>query len=114
MIRLDRALQVWGTPRFNDVLKNEIEAIDPGLLPLQQGLTATSYARQKSVSAMVINATEEAQVVHAKVGIFFSGIIAGSCCADDPTPVEDQNEYCVMRFDIDKRSAETSVVVVDQ
>lgn len=114
MIRLDRALHVWGTARFNDVLKSEIEAIDPGLLPLQQGLTATSYARQKSVSAMVISATEEAAVVHAKVGVFFSGIIAGSCCADDPTPVEDQNEYCVMRFDIDKQSAETSIVVVDQ
>jgi hypothetical protein len=44
-----------------------------------------------------------------KAGIFYTGVIAGCSCADDPTPVDELNEYCVVQFDIDRMTAETTV-----
>jgi hypothetical protein len=46
------------------------------------------------------------------VGVFFSGIITGCSCADDPTPVETQNEYCELLFAIDKATAETTITLL--
>jgi hypothetical protein len=108
-IRLPRSLDAWNTPGFRDVLKREIEQLDAGKLPLQQALSSTSYALTDSLQVMVLGVTDAPDLIRAKVGIFFSGIVAGCSCADDPTPVEPQNEYCELRFDIDKATGEATV-----
>ncbi|HUW50661.1 MAG TPA: hypothetical protein VMV75_06565 [Sulfuricella sp.] len=112
MIRLSKALNAWGTPDFEDVLKNEIAQMDASQLPLQQGLTTSSYALDDKIRAMIISVSESDNFIHAKAGIFYSGIIAGCNCADDPTPVEEQSEYCEVRLDIDKTTAETTITLV--
>jgi len=61
---------------------------------------------------MIMNASEEADFIHAKVGIFYSGIIAGCSCADDPTPISELNEYCEVQLAIDKNTAEATVTLV--
>ena len=109
MIRLTNALSAWGTPGFADILKKEIEQLDAAQLPLQQGLTTGSYVTDTPFSVMIISFNEDAGFIQASAGIFYSGIIAGCSCADDPTPVEEQNEYCEVRFAIDKATAETTV-----
>lgn len=109
MIRLARSLHAWGTPDFEDVLKSEIERLGAEQLPLQQGLSTSSYALDDKLNVRIISVSEEASLIRAKVGIFYSGIIAGCSCAGDPTPVEEQNEYCEMLLDIDKMTAETTV-----
>lgn len=112
MIQLSKALNAWGTPDFEDVLKREIEQLDAGQLPLQQGLSTSSYALDNSLSAMIISVSEQAGVIYAKAGIFYSGIIAGCSCADDPTPVDENSEYCEVQFNIDKVTADTTVTLV--
>ena len=112
MIRLPAALDAWSSPQFTAVLKREIERLGGGQLPLQQGLTASSHALDDRFDAMIISAAEESGYIRARVGIFFSGIITGCSCADDPTPVEPQNEYCEMIFAIDKATAETTVTLL--
>lgn len=114
IIRLTRALNAWGTPEFPGILKREIEQLDAGQLPLQQGLSATSYVADKPFSVMILGVSETASVIHVRVGIFYAGIIAGCSCADDPTPVEAQSEYCVVRFEIDRRTGEATVTLVDE
>lgn len=109
MIKLVNALAAWGTPDFASVLKAEIQAIDPVLLPLQDGLSLSSYVSGADISAVILNVTETSDAIRAKTGIFYAGIIAGSCCADDPTPICEQTEYCELQFDINKTTAETSV-----
>lgn len=111
MIRLSKALNAWGTPDFEDVLKNEIARMDASQLPLQQGLTTSSYALDDPIRAMIIAVSESEHFIHAKAGIFYSGIIAGCNCADDPTPVEAQNEYCEVLLDISKTTAEATVTL---
>jgi len=112
MIRLTKALNAWGTPEFEGALKQEIEQLDAAQLPLQQGLTTGSYALDGRHKAMVIGVSEEAGFIRVKAGIFYSGIIAGCACADDPTPVNEESEYCVVQLDIDKHTAETTIALL--
>jgi hypothetical protein len=112
MMRLAETLNAWGTPSFEDVFKKEIERIDAGLLPLQQGLSTGNYALDGKFSVMIIGVSEQAGIIRVKAGIFYSGIIAGCSCADDPTPVSEESEYCVVQLDIDKQTADTTVALL--
>jgi hypothetical protein len=111
VIRLPESVKAWGSPDFNEVLKDEIEHLDPALLPLQQGLTFTSQALDGEFSVMVISAAGQPGFIHARVGIFYEGILGGCNCADDPTPVEPQNEYCEAVLVIDRATAEASIAL---
>lgn len=112
MIRLTQSLRAWGSPEFRDVLKQELEQLDAGQLPLQQGLTTGSVALPDAVCVMVTRVTDEPAHIRVRAGIFYTSVIAGCSCADDPTPVEAQNEYCQVQIDIDKRTADTKVILI--
>ena len=112
MIQLTKALNAWGTPAFKQILKNEIEQLDVELLPLQQGLSQSSFASGEDLSVMIISVSERPDIIGARVGIFYSGIIAGCNCADDPTPVDKNAEYCEVQFDINKLTAETILTLL--
>ncbi len=114
MIRLGKALDAWGTPDFKEVLKREIEQLGASQLPLQQGLSTGSHAVDSKLGAMIISVSEDANVIHAKAGIFYTGIITGCSCADDPSPVDENAEYCEVQLDINKSTAETSVVLLKE
>jgi hypothetical protein len=114
MIRLNQALDAWGTPEFEAVLKQEIEQLDAELLPLQQGLARSSHVTDRPFQAMIISVHEADGLIQAKAGIFYTGVIAGCSCADDPTPIDEMNEYCVVRFDIDRHTAESTVTLLEE
>lgn len=111
MIRLTEAVRAWGTPQFADTLKQELEHLEPGQLPLQQGLTAGSHALDDPFTVMVIGASGRAGRIHAKAGIFYSGIIAGCSCADDPTPIDTLAEYCEVEVVIELATGEATVAL---
>jgi hypothetical protein len=112
MIRLPNSLNAWGTPEFKDVFRQEIAQMDAAGLPLQQGLTRSSHVTERPIQAMLLSAIEDAGLLRVKAGIFYTGIIAGCSCADDPTPIDEMNEYCVVRFDIDMKTAATTVTLL--
>ena len=112
MIRLTNALSAWGKPDFESVLKNEIEGLGAENLPLQLGLSTGSHVTDGKVDVMIIGVSDHASVIRAKAGIFYSSIIAGCSCADDPTPVDEHTEYCEVQIDLDKITAETKVMVL--
>jgi len=112
MIRLTKTLNAWGTPDLKDILKKEIEQLDAGQLPLQQGLSTGSYAIDGKLNAMIIGVFEEAGFIRVKAGIFYSGIIASCSCANDPTLINEESEYCVVQLDIDKQTAETTIALL--
>lgn len=102
MFHLPKSVAAWPSEEFAAVLKQEVERLPSALLPLQAGLSSSSYAFGDRFSIMVIGAAEEANAIRARLGIFYEGITAGCSCADDPTPVEPQNEYCEVELTIDK------------
>lgn len=114
MIRLANSLKNLHTNNFKDVVKSDIELLDPALLPLNQGLSQGSYVTDDPVKAVIIDCFEEQNVIKVKAGIFYSSIIAGCSCADDPTPVDTIQEYCVLEFDISKETGETSVKLLPE
>lgn len=114
MIQLKKSLKAWSTQGFQDVLQQEIAQLDRDLLPLQQGLTISSHVTDRPVQAMILDQSEDADLIRVKAGIFYIGLIAGCSCADDPTPIAEQNEYCVLQFCIDKQTAQTTVTLVTE
>lgn len=114
MIELPKSLNAWGSPGFKDVIKREIEQLDKHRLPLQQGLARSSHVTDSPIQAMILSVKEEAEHISVKAGIFYMGVIAGCSCADDPSPVDEQNEYCVIRFLIDKSTAEATATLLPE
>lgn len=112
MIHLDKALQAWSTPEFELILKQEIAQLDSGQLPLQQGLTISSTVTADPITVTIHRVTELENVLRVKIGILYKGFTGGCSCADDPTPLSDNNEYCVAQLDIDKVSAATTVALL--
>lgn len=88
--------------------------MDAAWLPLQQGLTQTSYTDGANRSVMVINTHDEAAFIRVKTGILYYGITPGCSCADDPTPMSEITEYCEVQFDIDKVTAETQIALLTE
>jgi hypothetical protein len=111
---LRRTLSAWNTDSFEETFKHEVEALDAGLLPLQQGLSGTSAVTDDPFKVMLIGATDAGECIRVKAGIFYKGILGGCSCADDPTPLEAQPEYCEMWFEIDKRSGATRAELVPE
>lgn len=112
MLRLARTLNAWGQPDFKDTLKQEIEQLGSAQLPLQQGLSVSSYALDDKLDAVILDSTEDEGFLQIKAGLFYTGIIAGCSCADDPTRVDEQGEYCEVQIEINKLTAETTVVLL--
>ena len=113
MFYLSQSLQAWNSDTFNNVLKKELCSINSDLLPLQQGLRQSSYAIGKNLSAIVLNVESNNNYIMVKAGLFYTGIISGCSCADDPTPVDEINEYCDVLLRINKKTAETTVTLID-
>ena len=114
MSHLPTSLAAWGKPEFEQVLKTELEGLDPVHLPLQQGLSVSSYAVPEGFWVTVLGVSESGNAIRARVGVFYAGIVAGCSCADDPTPVEPVPEYCVVAVSIDKGTGAAAFALVDE
>lgn len=99
-MQLPESAHAWGRADFPAVLKRELAA-HAAELPLQQALSGTSAVADEPITVVLLAAQPDAAALHVKVGIFFGGILAGCSCADDPTPVEPQTEYCELQVVIE-------------
>ncbi len=90
-------------------LKLEIEQMDHAVLPLQQGLSHSSYVSDSPFSVVLLELVRSDGKIRLKAGIFFAGIISGSCCADDPTPCDELTEYCELEFLINPDDGEAEI-----
>ena len=114
MMRLDRALDAWGTPAFRDVLKAELEQLTVEQLPLQQGLSQSSYACDDNIKVVIISVSEAFGVIRSTAEIFYTGIIPGCSCADDPAPFDEYAEHCEVQVDINMQTAGTVVKLLPE
>lgn len=113
MLRLESALSVWGRPEFEATLKRELMQLGIADLPLQAGLTSGSQAIDRPISVIIKRIDDAGHVIRARVGIFFKSVIAGCSCADDPTPLNELDEFCELQLDIDKMTADTTITLLD-
>lgn len=111
-IKLLKTVNALNTSEFNDVLKRELEGLPPAALPLQEGMAYSSYTTGNDFQVIILKTSQEDGVLHVKAGVFYTGVIAGCNCADDPSPVEEQPEYCDLLFTIHLSTAETTVTLL--
>lgn len=108
MMTLPLTLAAWQQPQFNDTFKQEVATLKDQL-PLQQALKLSSNVSAEPIQVMILTQQDTADELHIRAGVFFTGIIAGCSCADDPSPLDTQNEYCEALFRINRQTAQTEV-----
>jgi hypothetical protein len=62
---------------------------------------------------MVLATDEEDDGLRARVGVFFTGIISGCQCADDPTPLEGFPEYAEIEVTIQRETGVAKMRLLD-
>jgi len=78
---------------------------------LQKGLSSSSIAIDHNLKLIVLRTNECNNLITIKMGAFYSGIIAGCSCSDDPTPTDEVNEYCELEVNINLVNGQASVAL---
>lgn len=113
MIDLSHALAAHGSPDFSARLKQALETLGLDELPLQQGLRTGSTARDDRLGAMILGTEETGDAIVVRAGLFYTSITAGCACADDPTPTDENTEYCEVLLHIDRHTGQAGVRLAD-
>jgi hypothetical protein len=95
MSRLPRSLIAWGTPAFEPTLKSEIESLPPGSLPLELATTQGGRVEGDQATITVLQAEDAGDFIRARVGVFFTEVVGGCSCGDEPMPVQARCELAV-------------------
>jgi hypothetical protein len=99
---LPAVVRAWSGTDFSQVLKDEIESLGPGVLPLQQCTTQGGNIDDSDISVSVLSCGESGDTITAKLGIFFTEVVGGCNCHDDPVR---ENGYCEIGISIDMQTA---------
>jgi len=114
MVAFTKSLIACGTPRFETEFKRELSTLPLDSLPLRNAMLHSSLCVDGSVEPMVLSVSDEADALKVKAGVFFTGVDAGSCCADDPSGPCEQTEYCEILVVIDKASGKGNIILLDE
>ena len=109
MIYLSRSLAQWPGDTFKTALKQELETLPPGSLPLYLGTQRGGQADDRSISVLVNTVKEQTDTLEVHIGVFFYEIMGGCSCGDEPPS---ENTYCEMQINIDKSTAEAVLKVI--
>lgn len=85
--------------------------MDAEVLPLQQGLSNSSAVADGPITVVVKEVVGLEGIIRTRLGLLYQGVIGGCSCTDDPTPDNVINEYCEVRLDIDRATAEATVSI---
>ena len=111
MTKFTAALSHWGCDSFAQTLKSEVERLTMGSLPLEKATTQGGHVDDSNISITVIDVAEQDHLIRAKVGVFFSEIVGGCSCGDEPVV---ENVYCEMVVSIDKETAEAELSLISE
>jgi hypothetical protein len=102
MSRLPRSLIAWGTPAFVSILKSELEALPAGSLPLDDATTQGGRVDGEGITVTVLQAADAGDAIHARVKVFFTEVVGGCSCGDEPMRIP---AHCALRVEITKADA---------
>jgi len=108
-IELSESLQAWSSDSFGETFCREVARLAHGELPLHLALSLGSHVVERRPKVMLLSSEADASCIRVKAGVFFNSVLAGCNCADDPSPMDEHNEYCELWFVIDRLSGETRI-----
>lgn len=105
MISLPKSIEAWPDGDVKRTLKNELEALPTGSLPLANYTTQGGMVDDENITITVFSIEDRSQYVSVRLGVFFSEVVGGCNCHDDPV---EENAYADISARIDKQSAKLS------
>ncbi len=84
-------------------------ALGPGALPLQKGAAYGGVVDDSNLAVSILRSSDAGSAIVVRVGVFFTEVIAGCNCDEEPQSIP---AYCELRVDIDKLSAEAEMTLV--
>jgi len=111
MIDLSNTRAAWGADNFSDVLKNEMRTVAPDLLPLYIKSAQGGMMDFNDISVSILSVDESEKTFKVMLGIFFTELIGGCNCDDDPTPV---NSWGKLEIAINRKQAATDFSLLEQ
>ena len=109
MPKFHLALQVADGEAFASTLRQEIADLPAGALPLEAALTQGGRIADGEIAVSLLGVSEDAAAIYARVGIFFTEVVGGCSCGDDPFT---ESGYCRMQLRIDKATAEGTLTLL--
>jgi hypothetical protein len=84
-------------------LKTWIEGLEPGSLPLARGAVRGGLVDDTAIAVTILSTEAGDGFVEARVGVFFTEVVGGCSCGDEPAA---EHAYCELRVRIDRQSGE--------
>jgi len=80
-------------------LKRELESGAGANLPLDKGASEGGYCDPADLEVTVLGIKQDDHYLHARIGVFFTEIVANCSCGDEPV---NKPAYCEMMLSIDR------------
>lgn len=109
MIKLSQSLSQWGSDHFKSTLKQELETLPSGSLPLYQATQQGGQVDDSNIAVLINSVEEQDKLICVSIGVFFYEIMGGCNCGDEPPS---ENTYCDMLLSINKHSGETLCTIL--
>lgn len=103
------ACRDWTGPGLAATLQRALESLPPGSLPLHLGVAQGGVVDDTDMAVTVLRVGAAADRIDAEVGVFFTEIVGGCSCGDDPAP---QHAYCRLHLSIDRSTGAASCTLV--
>ena len=101
-LRLPQSLAAWEQASFGKTFCAEVAALPHDALPLHRALKLGSHVVERPPQVMLLGREDGDGQLEVRAGVFFNSVLGGCHCADDPGPIEEHNEYCELRFMIER------------
>jgi hypothetical protein len=108
VVSLGNSLRAWNTAAFAGSLKADILGLGAGVLPLHEA-AAGGCVDEGDIEITLLGTSHSATEIHANIGIFFTEVIAGCSCGDEPAA---SNAYCELRVSIDRGNGQARFEVI--
>jgi hypothetical protein len=80
-------------------LCSTLKALPSGTLPLEAGRSQGGMVDDRDIAATVLGMEQTADHLLARVGVFFTEVVGGCNCNEEPIEV---NAYCLLEVRIDR------------
>jgi hypothetical protein len=105
------ALRDWGTEQFNQSLKVELKALGAGHLPLHGGTNQGGWVDDSDLDVTVISARDSGQAIKVRLSVFFTEVVGGCSCGDDPFGLP---ACCTLQVTIEKQTGIAGFEVIEE
>ncbi|MDZ7804096.1 hypothetical protein [Thiohalophilus sp.] len=109
MLKLLHTIEQQDTDTLIRTLKRELESGVGANLPLDQGTSEGGYSDASGLQVTVLGIDQDAQVLHARIGVFFTEVVANCSCGDEPVH---KPAYCEMMLVIDRLTGAATATVL--